>query len=63
MWSKQSVIKTALGQESADIIVYNGKIVNVNTLEIMNGYSIFIKNGCFAYVGNNVADGSIAITL
>ncbi len=60
MWSKQSVIKTALGQESADIIVYNGKIVNVNTHEIMNGYSILIKNGYFAYVGNNVADGSIS---
>lgn len=58
MWNKEPIIKTALGEESADIIIYNGKIVNVDTLEILEGYSILIKNGRFAYVGKEISGGS-----
>lgn len=59
MWIREPIIKTALGQDSADIIVHNGKIINVDTLEILEGYSILIKDGRFAYVGKKIADGSI----
>jgi len=58
VWNKEPIIKTALGEESADIIIYNGKIVNVDTLEILEGYSILIKNGRFAYVGKEISGGS-----
>ncbi len=59
MWDRKTVIKAALGQEAADIVIRNGKIVNVDTLEILKGYSILIKNGLFAYVGREIPDGSI----
>ncbi len=58
MWDREPVIKAALGEDSADIAIYNGKIINVDTLEILEGYSILIKNGYFAYVGKSIPEGS-----
>ncbi len=48
---KQS-IRTALGQEPADLIITNGTLVNVFTAELIPGSDVAIKGERIAAVGN-----------
>ncbi len=43
---------TAMGNENADLVIKNGKIVNVNTGEIELGKDIAIKAGRIAFIGD-----------
>lgn len=47
----EALIRTALGQLAADMIVTNGRILNVYTGELLEGLSIGIKGSRIAYVG------------
>ncbi|MDI6726514.1 MAG: adenine deaminase C-terminal domain-containing protein [Smithellaceae bacterium] len=51
------MIHTALGQLTADMIVTNGRILNVYTGELLEGLSIGIKGSKIAYVGK-IPEGS-----
>lgn len=54
--TKQS-IRTALGQEPADLIITNGTLVNVFTAELIPGSAVAIKGERIAAVGN-IKEGS-----
>lgn len=43
--------KVALGQQSAELVIKNGKLVNVYTNEILEGVDVAISAGRIAYVG------------
>ncbi|MDZ4164605.1 MAG: hypothetical protein U1C55_05720 [Smithellaceae bacterium] len=47
----EALVRTALGQLAADMIVTNGRILNVYTGELLEGLSIGIKGSGIAYVG------------
>lgn len=42
----------AMGREAADIVIKNGKLVNVNTMEIQHGIDVAITQGRIALVGD-----------
>lgn len=42
----------AMGKESADLVIQNGKLVNVNTLEIQEGIDVAIAGDRIALVGD-----------
>lgn len=54
--TKQS-IRTALGQEPADLIITNGTLVNVFTAELIPGSAVAIKGERIAAIGN-IKEGS-----
>ena len=47
------LIQVSLGQDSADIIVTNGRLLNVFTGELIDGLSVCTKGPWIAYVGDN----------
>jgi len=47
----RSLVNVALGKEKADLAIVGGDLVNVYTGEILNGWSIAIKDERIAYVG------------
>ena len=50
------LMKVALGEEKADLIVVNANVVNVYTGEILPNFGIGIKGKWIAYVGENAGD-------
>ena len=48
---QKQLIKTQLGIEKADLILLNGKLVNVYTKEILDNVAVSIKGEWVAYVG------------
>lgn len=48
----QKLIKVALGEEKADIVIQNGTFVNVITGELNEKIDVAISSGRIAYVGN-----------
>lgn len=48
----QTLSAVAMGREKADLVIRNGRLVNVNTMEIQNGIDVAIKGGRIARVGN-----------
>ena len=48
----ERLVAVAQGREKADMVIKNGKLVNVNTGEIMNGMDIAITHGRIALVGD-----------
>ncbi len=42
----------AMGREAADLVIRNGKLVNVNTLEIQENVDVAVKGGRIALVGD-----------
>jgi len=44
-------VRTALGQEKADLVVVDGSLVNVYTAEIQKHYSVGVKGNRIVYVG------------
>jgi adenine deaminase len=52
----QLLMKVALGQQNADLVIINANIVNVYTGEVLDNYAISVIDKWIAYVGKNVAD-------
>jgi len=47
----QEVVATAMGREAADLIIRNGRLVNVNIGRIQDGVDIAVRKGIIAFVG------------
>ena len=47
----QDVVATAMGREPADLIIRNGRLVNVNVARIQDGVDIAVRHGIIAFVG------------
>ena len=45
------VVATAMGREPADLIIKNGRLVNVNVGRIQDGMTVAVQHGIIAYVG------------
>ena len=45
------LVAVAAGREPADMVIRGGKLVNVHTREILDGWQVAIVAGRFAYVG------------
>ncbi|WP_104666062.1 adenine deaminase [Ensifer adhaerens] len=56
-WSKTApeLVDVAMGRKPADLVIRNGKWVNVYSGEIIPGTDIAVKAGRFAYVGPNAS--------
>jgi adenine deaminase len=50
------LMKVALGEEKADLVIINADVVNVYTGEIIKGHGISVKGKWIAYVGQNAGD-------
>lgn len=52
-WADEAphLVAVAAGRTPADMVVRGGKLVNVQTREILNGWQVAIAHGRFAYVG------------
>jgi adenine deaminase len=48
----QDIVATAMGMQPADLIIRNGRLVNVNTARIQEGIDIAVRHGFIALVGN-----------
>jgi adenine deaminase len=53
---KKKLIQVALGQDQADLAIINANLLNVYTGEILERYSVCIKNKWIAYVGDKPKD-------
>ncbi len=45
------MVAVAMGHEAADLIIRNGRLVNVNTARIQDGITVAVRHGLIAYVG------------
>jgi adenine deaminase len=45
------VVATAMGREPADLIIKNGRLVNVNVARIQDGVTVAVRHGIIAHVG------------
>ncbi|MEP3026015.1 MAG: adenine deaminase [Ascidiaceihabitans sp.] len=45
------LIAVAAGRDAADLVITGGKLVNVQTREVLEGWQVAIAEGRFAYVG------------
>ncbi len=45
------LVAVAAGREKADLVVRGGKLVNVQTREILDGWQVAVADGRFAYIG------------
>jgi adenine deaminase len=50
-----TLLKTAKGEEALDLIIRNGRIINVFTNSVEDGFAIGIKNGLIALVEKDAA--------
>lgn len=48
----RSLAAVAMGREPADLVIKNGRLVNVNTAQIQSGIDVAVKNGMIALVGD-----------
>ncbi|MEL6170283.1 MAG: adenine deaminase [Pseudomonadota bacterium] len=51
--SAATLVDVAAGRRPADLVVRQGRLVNVQTREVLNGYDIAVAEGRFAYVGTD----------
>lgn len=49
----QRTVGTAMGREPADLIIKNGRLVNVNIGRIQDGVDVVVKDGYIVFVGND----------
>ena len=49
----QDLVAVAMGQKPADLVICNGRWVNVHSGEILPGSDVAIVGGRIAYVGPN----------
>jgi adenine deaminase len=47
----QDVVATAMGFQPADLLIRNGRLVNVNIARIQDGVNVAVRHGIIAYVG------------
>src|SRR5512135_3103329 len=47
----QDVVATAMGFQPADLLIRNGRLVNVNVARIQDGVNVAVRHGIIAYVG------------
>jgi adenine deaminase len=45
------MVAVAMGRQAADLIIRNGRLVNVNTARIQDGINVAVRHGLIAYVG------------
>jgi len=45
------LVNVAAGRAAADMVIQGGKVVNVHTREVLEGWQVAIASGRFAYVG------------
>ena len=45
------LVDVAAGRESADLVIRGGKLVNVQSREVLDGWQVAVSEGRFAYVG------------
>ncbi len=45
------LVAVAAGREPADLVIRGGHVVNVHTREVLEGWSVAIADGRFAYIG------------
>ena len=48
----QDIAATAMGRQPADLIIKNGRLVNVNTAQIQDNIDIAVRHGFIALVGD-----------
>ena len=51
---RKDLIRVALGKEKADLVLTNGNLVNVYTGELLENFSVAVKDDKVAYVGQDV---------
>ncbi len=49
--SAAQLVTVAAGRKAADLVIRGGKVVNVHTREVLEGWQVAITSGRFAYVG------------
>ena len=47
----QDVVATAMGFQPADLLIRNGRLVNVNIARIQDGVNVAVRHGIIVYVG------------
>jgi adenine deaminase len=45
------MVAVAMGHQAADLLIRNGRLVNVNTARIQDGITVAVRHGLIAYVG------------
>ncbi|MCK8484542.1 adenine deaminase [Aliiroseovarius sp. S2029] len=66
-WSDSAsrLVAVAAGREPADLVIRGGRVVNVHTREVLDGWQVAIVDGRFAYVGPDashcIGDGTKVI--
>ena len=53
----QSLMNVAAGTESADLVITGGRLFNVFTGELLDGFTVAVKHGKIAYVGPDPENG------
>jgi len=48
----QDLVATAMGNQPADLIIRNGRLVNVNTAQVQTGIDVVVRHGWIALVGD-----------
>ena len=51
---RRALMRVALGEEKADLVVAGGNLVNVYSGEILKNYSVAIKGQWIAYIGQDI---------
>ena len=51
---RTELMRTALGNEKADLVIANGTLVNVYTGELLEGYGVAVRGERIAYVGKDI---------
>ena len=51
----QEVVATAMGREPADLIIKNGRLVNVNVGRIQGNIDVAVRHGIIVYVGKDAS--------
>ncbi|MBB5721198.1 adenine deaminase [Loktanella ponticola] len=56
-WAEMAprLVAVAAGREHADLVIQGGRLVNVQTREILDGWQVAIVEGRFAYVGTDAS--------
>ena len=49
------LVAVAAGRESADLVIRGGRLVNVQSREMLDGWQVAVADGRFAYVGPDAA--------
>ena len=56
------LVSVAAGRAPADLVITNARVVSVHTREVLDGWSVAVKSGRFAYVGpdanHTIGDGT-----